>query len=65
MEGRHAFPLDGENLRHGLNGVDAPYERPTHADVVLRSGEESVEAAVERVSRALAAGVPCPSLSRR
>jgi adenylylsulfate kinase-like enzyme len=42
----------------GLTGVDAPYEPPTQADLVLRSGEESVEAAVVRVTQVLAAHVP-------
>jgi bifunctional enzyme CysN/CysC len=42
----------------GLTGVDAPYEPPTQADLVLRSGEESVEAAVGRVTQVLAAHVP-------
>jgi adenylyl-sulfate kinase len=42
----------------GLTGIGAPYEAPTHADLVLRSGEESVEAAVERVTQVLAAHVP-------
>lgn len=33
----------------GLTGVGAPYERPSNPDLVLRSGEELVDAAVERV----------------
>jgi bifunctional enzyme CysN/CysC len=37
----------------GLTGVDAPYEAPRRPDLVLRSGEESVERAVERVLAAL------------
>ncbi|MGC2372747.1 MAG: adenylyl-sulfate kinase [Solirubrobacteraceae bacterium] len=37
----------------GLTGIDAPYEAPLNPDLVLRSGVESVEAAVERVSLAL------------
>jgi adenylyl-sulfate kinase len=37
----------------GLTGIDAPYEAPINPDLVLRSGAESVEDAVERVSRAL------------
>ena len=41
----------------GLTGVGSPYERPCGADLVLRSGEESVEAAVERVLDALPARV--------
>ncbi len=39
----------------GLTGVGAPYEAPCHADLVLRSGEETVPEAVERVLRTLAA----------
>jgi bifunctional enzyme CysN/CysC len=38
----------------GLTGVGAPYEAPANADLVLRSGEETVPAAVERVLRTLA-----------
>jgi bifunctional enzyme CysN/CysC len=38
----------------GLTGVGAPYEAPSHADLVLRSGEEPVPEAVERVLRTLA-----------
>jgi bifunctional enzyme CysN/CysC len=37
----------------GLTGIDAPYEAPTSPDLVLRSGKESIETAVERVSAAL------------
>ncbi len=39
----------------GLTGIDAPYEAPTSPDLVLRSGKESIEVAVERVSTALLA----------
>jgi adenylyl-sulfate kinase len=39
----------------GLTGIDAPYEAPVNPDLVLHSGAESVEDAVERVSRALLA----------
>jgi bifunctional enzyme CysN/CysC len=39
----------------GLTGVGAPYEAPSDADLVLRSGEETVPEAVERVLRTLAA----------
>jgi adenylyl-sulfate kinase len=39
----------------GLTGVGAPYESPTHPDVVLRTCEEDINAAVERVLEALAA----------
>jgi bifunctional enzyme CysN/CysC len=38
----------------GLTGVGAPYEAPANADLVLRSGEETVPAAVERVLTMLA-----------
>jgi adenylyl-sulfate kinase len=37
----------------GLTGIDAPYEAPLKPDLVLRSGAESIEDAVERVSQAL------------
>ncbi len=33
----------------GLTGVGAPYEAPEHPDLVLRSGSETVDEAVERV----------------
>ena len=43
----------------GLTGVGAPYEAPAHPDLVLRSGSETVDAAVERVMGLLAArGLP-------
>ncbi len=39
----------------GLTGVGAPYEEPSHPDLVLRSGgEETVDDAVERVLATLA-----------
>ena len=44
----------------GLTGVDAPYETPLRPDLILRSGEETVESAVERVIDALSACVPQP-----
>ncbi len=37
----------------GLTGVGAPYEAPEHPDLVVRSGEETVAEAVERVMRLL------------
>ena len=37
-----------------LTGVDAPYEVPPNPDLVLRSGDEAVEAAVERVLQGFA-----------
>jgi bifunctional enzyme CysN/CysC len=36
-----------------LTGVDAPYERPSRPDLVLRSGEEPIHEAVARVMHAL------------
>jgi len=39
----------------GMTGVGAPYESPSNPDIVLRSGEETVEAAVDRVMHRLAA----------
>ncbi len=36
-----------------MTGVGAPYEAPEHPDLVVRSGEETVEEAVERVMRLL------------
>ncbi len=36
-----------------LTGVDAPYERPSRPDLVLRSGEEAIHDAVEQVMQAL------------
>src|ERR1700722_10225207 len=39
----------------GLTGVDAPYETPLRPDLVLRSGQETVEVAVERVIQMLCA----------
>jgi bifunctional enzyme CysN/CysC len=39
----------------GLTGVGAPYEAPEHPDLVVRSGEETVEQAVARVLEMLGA----------
>jgi len=39
----------------GLTGIGAPYEPPSQPDLVLRSGEETVNVAVEQVMAALAA----------
>jgi bifunctional enzyme CysN/CysC len=50
-KGLYARARAGE-LR-GLTGVGAPYEAPSNPDLVLRSGEESVERAVERVLEVL------------
>jgi bifunctional enzyme CysN/CysC len=38
----------------GMTGVDAPYQPPAQADLVLHSSKEAVEAAVERVMQTLA-----------
>jgi adenylyl-sulfate kinase len=43
-----------------LTGVDAPYEAPMSPDLVLCSGRETVEAAVERVITALTARSSAP-----
>jgi adenylyl-sulfate kinase len=40
---------------NGMTGVDAPYEAPSDPDLVLRSGQEGMEEAVERVLQALVA----------
>jgi bifunctional enzyme CysN/CysC len=42
----------------GLTGVDAPYEVPTNPALVLHSGKEPVEAAVERVIQTLSGLMP-------
>ena len=48
-----------------MTGVSAPYEDPSDPDLVLRSGEETVESAVERVLRALATqALPMPVFGR-
>jgi adenylyl-sulfate kinase len=51
-KGLYARARSGELA--GLTGIDAPYESPVCADLVLRSGEETVSAAVERVMQVLA-----------
>jgi adenylyl-sulfate kinase len=38
-----------------LTGVGSPYERPEHPALVISSGQESVQVAIERVMRLLAA----------
>ncbi len=63
-KGLYARARSGELT--GMTGVGAPYEHPLSPDVVLRSGEETVEAAVERVMRSLAVQtLPTPVLGRR
>jgi adenylyl-sulfate kinase len=49
----------------GLTGIDAPYEQPANPDLVLNSGSESVELAVERVMGALALHDPPHAATRR
>jgi adenylyl-sulfate kinase len=49
----------------GLTGVGAPYEAPEHADLVLRSGIETVAQAVGRVMDLLVACVLPPPPPRR
>jgi adenylyl-sulfate kinase len=43
---------------HGLTGIEAPYEAPECPDLLVRSGCETVEQAVERVMRLLDARAP-------
>ncbi len=50
-KGLYARARSGELC--GLTGVGAPYEEPEHPDLVLRSGDETVAQAVERVMRLL------------
>ncbi|HEV2998315.1 MAG TPA: adenylyl-sulfate kinase, partial [Solirubrobacteraceae bacterium] len=45
----------------GMTGVDAPYEPPLQPDLVLRSGQESIEAAVDRVLGTLGARLLRPA----
>lgn len=52
-KGLYARARSGELA--GMTGVGAPYEHPSSPDLVLRSGEETVEAAVDRVMQTLAA----------
>ena len=51
-KGLYARACSGELC--DMTGVGSPYERPEHPDLVLRSGEETVQGAVERVMRLLA-----------
>jgi adenylyl-sulfate kinase len=46
---------------HEMTGVGAPYEAPQHPDLAVRSGEETVEEAVERVIGLLATRSLCPA----
>jgi adenylyl-sulfate kinase len=50
-EGIYRRALAGELTQ--VPGVDVPYEPPTHADVVVRSDQETVAASVLRVLQAL------------
>jgi adenylylsulfate kinase-like enzyme len=52
-KGLYALARAGE--LPGLIGVDAPYEAPSQPDLVLHSGEETVDVAVARVMQALGA----------
>jgi bifunctional enzyme CysN/CysC len=52
-KGLYARARSGEIT--GMTGVDAPYQAPDQPDLVLRSSEEGVDAAVERVMQTLAA----------
>jgi bifunctional enzyme CysN/CysC len=45
----------------GMTGIGAPYEAPEHPDLVVHSGEETVEEAVERVMRFLETRSLCPA----
>jgi adenylyl-sulfate kinase len=63
-KGLYARARSGELA--GMTGVGAPYEHPSNPDIALRSGEETVEAAVERVMQVLASQtLPVPVLGRR
>lgn len=46
---RAALPQGHPEKVNNLTGVNDPYENPTAADLVLHTGEESVEASVARV----------------
>ena len=63
-KGLYARARSGELA--GMTGVGAPYEHPSNPDVVLRSGEETVEAAVEQVMQSLASQTfQAPVLNRQ
>jgi adenylyl-sulfate kinase len=63
-KGLYARARSGELA--GMTGVGAPYEHPVNPDLAVRSGEETVEAAVERVMQVLASqALPVPVLGRR
>jgi bifunctional enzyme CysN/CysC len=42
----------------GLTGIDAPYEAPDRADLVLRSGHDSIQVVVGQVMQILGARIP-------
>jgi adenylyl-sulfate kinase len=50
---------------NGMTGVDAPYEPPLSPDLVVRSGEETVAASVDRVLETLAARISPPAVGVR
>jgi adenylyl-sulfate kinase len=62
-KGLYARARSGELA--GLTGVDAPYEQPANPDLVLSSGCETVEAAVERVMGVLALHDPSHAATGR
>ena len=47
----------------GLTGIDAPYEAPERADLVLRSGHDSIEVTVGRVMQTLDVRIRASHLS--
>src|SRR6266700_4165289 len=50
--GVHAFVLDGDNVRHGLNknlGISPPYEPPLHPEITLRTDAQDIEESVRQV----------------
>jgi bifunctional enzyme CysN/CysC len=51
-KGLYARARNGE--LPGLTGVDAPYQPPTQPDLVIHTGHETIDQAVEQVMRALA-----------
>ena len=63
-KGLYARARSGELA--GMTGVGAPYEHPSNPDLVLRSGEQTVNELVDRVLHTLASeALPVPVLGRR